>query len=213
MKIVIIGATGLIGNRLVDNLIQLNSKMDITTISRKKIQNDSNNLNQIIYPDLSVKTLSNLQISADHFVCCLGTTIKKAKTKDNFKKVDLDLVIEFSKMAKRSNAKSLHVVSSKGSNYNSLFFYSRVKGEMEKEIKSLSIPSVYIYRPSLLIGEREEKRAGENFGIKSYRFLKKILPISLQKQIGSEVNFVIEKMAEGILGHKNGIHIIESSEF
>ena len=213
MKIVIIGATGLIGNRLVHDLLQSSSKIELTTITRKKIQIENDQLNQIIYPDLSLKTLSSLQLSADHFICCLGTTIKQAKTKENFKAVDLDLAVEFANLAKRSNAKSFHVISSKGANSDSLFFYNRVKGEMEKKIEDLSLPSVYIYRPSLLIGDRQEKRTGEKIGINSYHLLKRFLPNNLQKQIGSEVESIVKKMAENILGHQNGIHIIESNQF
>ena len=210
MKIAIIGATGLIGNKLLNNLMTNDSKLEITTITRRKTHYGHN---QIIYPDLSPQTLKNLKLEADHFICCLGTTIKQAGTKENFRKVDFDLVVEFSKLAKRSGAKSIHVVSSKGANPNSLIFYNRVKGEMETELKNTSIPSIYIYRPSLLIGEREEKRIGEKLSIHFYHSIKNILPISIKKQIGSEVDSIVKKMAENILGHQAGIHIIESSEF
>ena len=210
MKIVIIGATGLIGNKLLNTLVTNDSELEITTITRRKIHYGHN---QIIYPDLSAQTLKNLKLEADHFICCLGTTIKQARTKENFRKVDYDLVVEFSKLAKRGGAKSIHVVSSKGANPNSLIFYNRVKGEMEAELKNISIPSIYIYRPSLLIGEREEKRIGEKLGIHFYHSIKNILPTSIKKQIGSEVDSIIKKMAENILGHQVGIHIIESSAF
>ena len=193
MKIVIIGATGLIGNELVHDLLQNSSKIDLTTITRKKIQIENDQLNQIIYPDLSIKTLSSLQLSADHFICCLGTTIKQARTKENFKAVDLDLAVEFASLAKRSSAKSFHVVSSKGANSDSLFFYNRVKGEMEEEVKSISIPSVYIYRPSLLIGDRQEKRTGEKIGINSYHLLKRFLPNNYKNKLVVRLSLLSKK--------------------
>jgi uncharacterized protein YbjT (DUF2867 family) len=213
MKIVFIGASGLIGRSLLSNLLKIDEIKEITLISRKRIALDSSRVNQIVYKNLSNKTINGLTIQADCFICTLGTTIKKAKTKEAFRKVDLDLVVSFSKMAKRSKASSIHIVSSKGANSSSIFFYNKTKGEMEENTINAEIPSTYLYRPSLLIGHRNELRRMENYANKLYGKVKNVLPRKFKKSIASEISYIIEKISNDILEPQNGIHFIESNEF
>ena len=213
MKIVFIGASGLIGRSLLSNLLKIEEIKEITLISRKRIALESSKINQVIYKELSDKTINGLTIQADCFICTIGTTIKKAKTKEAFKKVDLDLVVSFSKMAKRSKASSVHIISSKGASSSSIFFYNRTKGEMEESTINVGIPSTYIYRPSLLIGHRNELRRMENYANQLYCKVKNFLPQKLKKSVASEVSYIIEKISDDILEPQNGIHLIESNEF
>lgn len=113
-----------------------------------------------------VVDFENLSKYADLFnvtdvFICLGTTIKNAKSKEAFRKVDYDYVIEAAKMAKASDVEKLLVITAMGADSKSKFFYSRVKGDVEGTLQHLELNSVHIFRPSLLIGERKEFRAGE----------------------------------------------------
>ena len=96
--------------------------------------------------------------------CCLGTTIKTAGSKEAFRKVDLDYVVNVAKAAKENGVNHFAVVSAMGADKNSNIFYNKTKGEMEDAIKTIGFNSTYIIRPSLLLGDRKEFRFGELLG-------------------------------------------------
>jgi uncharacterized protein YbjT (DUF2867 family) len=110
----------------------------------------------------------HLQDQADRFKAdlvfsALGTTIAKARTRAVFRRVDFEYPLAIAKAARAQGARHFLFVSALGANPRSLFFYNRVKGELEEAILALGYPSVTIARPSLLVGERQEPRAGEEF--------------------------------------------------
>jgi len=95
--------------------------------------------------------------------CVLGTTIRTAGSQEAFRKVDYDYVVGLGKLCEKNRISKFLVVSAMGADASSGIFYNRVKGEMEKAIQQLNIPSVVIFRPSLLMGKRKEFRRGERF--------------------------------------------------
>lgn len=99
-----------------------------------------------------------------HAFCALGTTIKKAKSKENFYKIDHDYVIDFAKWAHQWGASKFLYVSSLGANQTSSVFYSKVKGEVEEDLKLIPFRYLGIFRPSILLGDRKETRIGESLG-------------------------------------------------
>ena len=101
----------------------------------------------------------------DHVYCCLGTTIKKARSKDNFIKVDHDYPLAFAAAAKKWNTSVFSVITAAGVSTESKFFYNHVKGKLEKNLESLDLLSTLVFRPSLLLGKRKEFRLGEKIGI------------------------------------------------
>ena len=120
---------------------------------------------------------SNLEIDFDHFLrelkvflrvitsyICLGTTIKKAGSQKEFRKVDLDYCVAFAKKARESGATNISLVTSIGANSSAKSFYLKVKGKAEEAIKNIDFHSINIYRPSLLLGHREESRFLEGIG-------------------------------------------------
>ena len=212
MVVALIGATGLVGEALVNRFVDLDEVTRLETITRKNVSTNSPKIKQNIFKNLSVSDLHSLDIKADVFICALGTTIKKAKTKNNFKKVDYDLVLAFAELAQKNKAQALFVVSAKGANKNSMFFYNKVKGEMEESLKSMSFKSLYLYRPSLLIGERKEYRAGEKVAIKLYELSKPIMPNYVKKILGTKVSSLVSQIVKDIQEIKKGAYIIEPTE-
>ena len=105
--------------------------------------------------------IDNILLKGDDLFCCLGTTIKTAGSKDAFRKVDLDYVVNVAKVAKENGINHFAVVSSMGADKQSNIFYNKTKGEMEEAIKSIGFDSTYVIRPSLLLGNRKEFRVGE----------------------------------------------------
>jgi uncharacterized protein YbjT (DUF2867 family) len=111
----------------------------------------------------------------DDAFCALGTTIKQAGSQDAFRKVDHDYILAFARAAKAAGAKRFLLVSAMGASASSSIFYSRVKGETERDIRALGFETLHIFRPGLLLGERAEKRSGEEIGAALTPFLNPLM--------------------------------------
>jgi uncharacterized protein YbjT (DUF2867 family) len=101
--------------------------------------------------------------SVDDVYCCLGTTIAKAGSQHAFRRVDLDYVVNSALFAKHQGARHFLMVTAVGTNPNARVFYSRIKGEAEDAVGKVGIESVSIFRPSLILGHRDESRSKERF--------------------------------------------------
>lgn len=151
----VIGSTGLIGKKLISELAKKDS--EVIAITRRSISNLPENVSllDINFDDF----LENGSLpSCDHIYICLGTTIKKAGSQSEFKKVDFDYCVSFAKKAREAGATKISLVSSVGANPYSKNFYLKTKGEVEEEIKKIDFQYINIFRPSLLLGSREENR-------------------------------------------------------
>jgi uncharacterized protein YbjT (DUF2867 family) len=207
----IAGATGLVGSELLNSLIESNEYQTIHVLTRKSLNKNSS---KIIEHIINFDELSSLlsEISIDHVFCTLGTTIKKAGTKANFRKVDFDYVVELGKKAKGWNTEKFLVVSSLGANARSAIFYSRTKGEMEKALQEINLPHLFIFRPSLLMGNRKENRTGEKTAIAVYKIINPLFIGKLKKYKGIEASRVAQAMMKTALHNSSPLKIIESDE-
>ncbi|WP_170971462.1 NAD(P)H-binding protein [Peribacillus simplex] len=207
----ILGATGVVGTQLVKEISNSNIYNEIHLLTRREMKFrerkctghvvDFDNLSQYAY-------LFNV---TDVFIC-LGTTIKKAKSKEAFRKVDYDYIIEAAKMAKTSNVEKLLVITAMGANSKSKFFYSRVKGDVEGTLQHLEMNTVHIFRPSLLLGEREEFRAGEKISGVLSTFLKFVFVGPLRPYRAIEANKVAAAMYAAAQTTAKGYHFYNSEE-
>tara|TARA_B100000676_G_scaffold300276_1_gene345704 strand:- start:30 stop:674 length:645 start_codon:yes stop_codon:yes gene_type:complete len=157
----VIGSTGLIGKKLIFELAKKDS--EVIAITRRSISNLPENVTllEINFDDF----LDNGSLpSCDHIYICLGTTIKKAGSQSEFKKVDFDYCVSFAKKAREAGATKISLVSSVGANPYVKNFYLKTKGEVEEEIKKIDFHYINIFRPSLLLGSREENRFLEKIG-------------------------------------------------
>jgi uncharacterized protein YbjT (DUF2867 family) len=102
----------------------------------------------------------------DAVFCALGTTIRKAGSQEAFRKVDFDYPLAVARAGRAQGARHFLLVSAMGASARSSVFYSRVKGELEDAILALGYPSVTIARPSVLLGDRDERRPGEELAKK-----------------------------------------------
>lgn len=176
---VVIGSTGLVGMELVEKLVQEGSFSQILAIVRRRpastevsghvwnspkvrcLTFDFEDWNQ-----LEIQVRSFAGTSSLSFFCCLGTTIAKAGSQQAFRKVDYEHVVNFARMARICKAEKLLVVSAMGSDPKSSVFYNRVKGEMENHVtREFTTGDVYFFRPSLLLGDRQEFRFGERVAV------------------------------------------------
>ena len=162
-RILVAGATGLIGNAVVSRLSE-QKDTHVIALTRSALVRSESELEQWIAPDDDL--LAGLKDEkVDAVICCLGTTIKKAGSQKKFRYVDHDLVIGLAEWAKKQEVPVFSVISAIGADAGSRVFYNRVKGEMERDLKALQLPALHIFQPSILVGPREEFRFGEKIGI------------------------------------------------
>lgn len=170
----VIGATGLIGKQLVQLLTKDLYYSKVIAVTRKPFDFGEKVENLVI--DFSnLKDRSDL-LRSDHVFCCLGTTMRQAKTKEAFRKVDFDYPLEVARITKANGASHFMLVTALGANANSSVFYNQVKGEIEKAIGDLQFSSLHIFRPSLLMGPRSEARSGEGAAKVVFKYLDVLIP-------------------------------------
>ena len=183
----IAGASGLVGGHCLNLLLQSDRYSQVTSIGRHDLPLIHPKLEQKVVDFNKLKTASAALVADDVF-CCLGTTIKKAGSKDAFYKVDHTYVVELAKITSQKGASQFLVVSAMGADASSMFFYNKVKGEMERDVQQQEFDAVHIFRPSLLLGEREEKRSGEEWASKIMKPLSNLMvgPLKNYKPIEAE---------------------------
>ena len=159
---IIAGSTGLIGGNVIKVLSS--KKQGAIALTRRAIPNLPPNITEMII-DFDAFEKNGSLPSCNNVFICLGTTIKTAGSKENFRKVDIDYCLSIARKAKESGAETLSLISSIGANSSSKNFYLRTKGELEESIQSLGFSTVNIFRPSFLVGERSEKRLAEKIAI------------------------------------------------
>ena len=207
----VLGASGLVGQELVKVLVESKEFDRITLLVRKELKINNTKINEIVI-DFDKMEEYKEEFNVDIVFCTLGTTIKKAKTKENFEKVDFHYPFEGAKLSKNFGKGQFFVVTAMGSDENSSVFYSKTKGKLEKELKDLGLNNLSIFRPSLLLGERKDFRMGEKIGIILFSLIKPFLVGKLKKYAGIEATYVAYFMYEKSLENRVGISIYESDQ-
>jgi len=159
---IIVGSTGLVGGNVIKVLS--NKKQRAIALTRRSIPNLPPNITEMII-DFDAFEKNGSLPSCNNVFICLGTTIKTAGSKENFRKVDIDYCLSIARKAKESGAETLSLISSIGANSSSKNFYLKTKGELEESIQRIGFSTVNIFRPSFLVGERSEKRLAEKIAI------------------------------------------------
>lgn len=205
----LVGASGLVGRHCLQFLLDEPSYTRVTVLVRKQLCITHEKLVQhtINFDDLT--TLGEV-LAADDVFCCLGTTIKKAGTQEAFRKVDFDYPIKIAALTEHCGAAQFLLVSSLGADSHSRIFYNRVKGEMEEAIRKISFTTVHIFRPSLLLGDRTEYRAGEKAGAFIMSGLKFALAGPFKKYRAIQARDVAQAMVRTAQMNLCGINIFES---
>ncbi|MCU0420491.1 MAG: NAD(P)H-binding protein [Cyclobacteriaceae bacterium] len=155
---VVAGATGLIGQQVVALLLRDERYARVLAFVRKPLPITHAKLEQRV---VDWKTLGDEAVACDHVFCCLGTTIRKVKTKEAFREVDFTYPVNLAKATHAGGATCFVLVSALGADARASVFYNRVKGEAEEAIKQIGFPTLHVLQPSLLLGPRQEYRSGE----------------------------------------------------
>jgi uncharacterized protein YbjT (DUF2867 family) len=171
----IVGSTGLIGNQLVEYLLKEDYYHQVIALSRTPLPFVNPKLKNVLADYQSLESNKEALVADDVF-CCLGTTIKKAKSKDAFREIDFSYPLLVAKLTKALGAKQFLLVSALGANKSSTVFYNQVKGEVEDAIQNVGFDAYHIFRPSLLLGPRVEQREGEKAMQKIFRAVDFLIP-------------------------------------
>lgn len=211
MKAIIAGATGLIGNSLLHQLLDDPDYTNITAIVRKEIPLTHPKLQQLV---VDFDHLENHQdhIKGDVVFSALGTTKSKTPDQDQYRKIDYQYPLDIAFIAQQNGATQYHLVSALGANAQSSIFYSKLKGEVERDLKTIPFKAIHIYKPSLLVGERKEQRSAEGFMIGLMNVLNPLLIGGLKKYRSIKIEKVASAMLKQSLKPCDGIFTYDSDE-
>ena len=179
---------------MLTKLLNDKATTQVISVTRKSLNLKNPKLKEVIVPDFANLMDHKDEMKGDIYFCALGTTIKTAGSKENFRKVDFDAVVNFGKVAEINKAQSLTVVSANMANPKSSIFYNKVKGETEQALISMQFNRLVLLRPGLLMGDRKEKRTGEEFAIHFMDLISPILPSKIKKNIATNVETLANKM-------------------
>jgi len=179
-KAVLAGATGLVGNRLLQKLLQAPNYTQVLALTRRPLDIEHPKL-KVLIADFEDLTSISAQMQADDAFCCLGTTQAKAGGRGGLERVDFDMVLAFARAARDAGASRFFVVSSIGSTLNSPSFYSRTKARMQAAVAEIDFATIQIVQPSLLLGAREESRPLEAAGQRLMPLISPLLRGSLAR--------------------------------
>ena len=176
-EVTLFGGTGLIGSLLLDILIEDNDYHKINVVTRKPISLSHKKIKIHIIDFSDSKSYSQTLRNSQIVFASIGTTQSKVKgNKESYRKIDFDIIYNIAKACKENDIENFSFVSSSGANIKSNNFYLNLKGEIENSILNLNLSSTSIFRPSLLLGKRKEKRYGEKVAQLIMPFLSFLMP-------------------------------------
>lgn len=179
MKAIVIGATGLVGNLILNELLKDNVFSEVRIFVRKTTGIINPKLKEIIGPMIDIDALGS-EIKGDVLFNAIGTTIKQAGSKEEQQRIDRDMPITFARLASGNGVRLMVNVSSVGASLKGNF-YLRTKAEMEAGTEKFFPNSVFHFRPSLLVGNRKEFRIAEKMAAGIMKVIDQVLTGSAKK--------------------------------
>ena len=198
------GASGLVGGYCLRRLLDHPSYSRVSVWSRRPLPVSHEKLS-VALTDFS--RIPDMRQGVDDVFCCLGTTIAKAGSREEFRRVDHDYPVALANFAKMAGARAFLMVSALGADAGSRVFYNRVKGETENTIAAFGLPVTLFFRPSILLGPRDENRPGEKLGILLGRMMSPLLigslaryrPIAAETVAAAMVFAATQGLASGVV--------------
>jgi uncharacterized protein YbjT (DUF2867 family) len=179
-RVILVGASGLIGSNLLSELIQSEAITEILLLVRKSTGISNPKVKELILNFDELNTYSP-EIQGDIIYSCLGTTKRENPNSKLYKKIDLEYPVNLARLGVKNGVSQFHIISSLGADPESSNSYLKLKGELEQELKKLNIPSLHIYQPSFLIGDRKENRLADKIMKPIFRLIDPLLIGSLKK--------------------------------
>jgi len=203
---VVAGATGLVGELLLQRLTASKDYGEIRVLGRRPPPGKDGKV-RFIATDFGDLPAHATQLAVDDVFCCLGTTLRKAGSQPAFERVDYHMVVDLARAAHKAGARRFLVVSAVGASEKAAAFYSRVKGRMENAVRQLPFEAVHIVRPSLLLGERAERRPAEKLGQIVAPLLSPLLLGPLAKYRAASADDVADALLKLARSPETGVHV------
>lgn len=204
MKLLIVGATGLVGSHVLQLALNDERVTQVIAPVRRPLANQHPKLDA---PIIDYENIEWCWDKVDAVICTLGTTIKTAGSKDAFYRVDHDYPLKVADLAKQHGCHTYVLNSATGANANSKIFYNQVKGKLEQDLKALDLRSITLVQPGLIGGKRSEFRFGEHIFSLILKLLHPVLPKAWRI---SPVENIAKSLLESAIEAKPGCHVIEA---
>ena len=202
------GATGLVGSHCLSQLLSDTAYERVVAVVRRPLPLSDPKLDTrlVDFDRLAAADLPRV----DDVYCALGTTMRRAGSRDAFRRVDHDYVVALARRAAERGAARFLLVSAIGADVRSPVFYSRVKGETERDVAAVAFDAVHLLRPSFLAGERSERRPAERMMIVLFSGIAPLLvgPVRRYRPIAAGV--VARAMRAVARRADRGTHVHES---
>jgi uncharacterized protein YbjT (DUF2867 family) len=205
------GASGLVGRQCLNELLANDAYSDVHLFLRSLIPITHAKLKQHLIDFDRLTAYADI-LKGDDLFCCLGTTMRKAGSQEAFEKVDYGYPVQLAQLASANGVGQYLLVTSIGADASSPNFYLRTKGKVEEAVKTFPFRSVLIFRPSFLLGNRQESRLGERIGILAVRALTAAPVSPLRKYRPIAASAVARAMVRQALAGLQGVHVFESDE-
>jgi len=210
-KAIIAGASGLTESCLLDLLLQQPGYDEVLVLVRKELPVKQSKLTQLVV-DFDKPESYSAQITGDALFCCLGSTRKKTPDLTDYRKVDHDYPLQLAQIALKNGVSQFHLVSAIGASAKASNFYSKMKGETEEDIIKTDFPSLHIYRPSFIAGNRNENRPQERLAVGLMKVMDPILIGKLKKYQSIAARTIASAMYKQSLKNETGVHIYSSDK-
>ena len=204
-RLLLVGATGLVGQSVLQQALADPRVTHVVAPTRRALPADPKLTNPVVNFEALPEEAS--WWSVDAVICALGTTIKVAGSQAAFYRVDHDLPLQVARLALRSGARSFALNSALGASADSRVFYSRTKGEIERDLRSLGYASLTLVRPGLIGGDRAQSRPAERLAIAVTRGLEPVLP--RRWRVVPAPRIAAHLLAAALDG-RPGVHVLES---
>lgn len=207
---IILGGTGLTGSLVLDHLLANDNYDCIKLFSRKTCGIKHPKLEEYIVDVLNLEVVKS-DFIADEVYCCIGTTKKKTPDQEMYNSIDFGIPVEAAKLCVENKIPVLSVISAIGADPKSKIFYNRTKGTMEQAVMQAGVNRTYILRPSLITGDRMEKRFGEKLSIALFRFMQPLFVGKWKKYKTVNADSIAKRMIE-LANSDEPSKIVESNE-
>ncbi|WP_439605610.1 NAD-dependent dehydratase [Hydrogenophaga sp.] len=204
-KLMLVGATGLVGGHVLQQALADPAVAQVVAPTRKSLVPHAKLLNPLVDFERLPEDAEWWRVDA--VVCTLGTTIRVAGSQAAFYKVDHDHPLEVAYLARRHGARAFALNSALGADVASRVFYSRTKGEIERDLQAVGYPSLTLVRPGLIGGQRQEARPAEQWAVRVSKLLQPLLP---RRYRVVPADRIAHHLLQAALAASPGVHVLPS---
>jgi uncharacterized protein YbjT (DUF2867 family) len=210
---VVLGATGFIGRHLISELVNDPAFSKVRLLVRKAIVYEHEKVEVAVTDFSKMEDYKARLGTGDSIFCCIGTTMKKVQgDKAAYRKIDFDIPVNAATIGRQAGFTRYILVSSVGANASASNFYLQLKGQVEEAIAVVGFKALHIFRPSMLMGDRQEARMGESIAKGLMHVVSPLMFGKLSKYKGVHGKVVAKSMVEAAKSKMVGVKVYEYND-